>query len=188
MPIRPNRHDPAAGACSGPAPNCSAECHAIVLLPTRCERCGCAAQAAAFWLPPGHSLRVEGEHPDADAWQESDDCRLLLAVSWIDADTRRWLARWLPALRPVAQVHCATAWLHHCAHCGAAVPSPEATPDGDGAWWVGALSGAVTDIYPVSGPVRAVARSWAIGDLAESVLDAIAHQAQAEALGDRGHR
>ena len=170
-------HTPAAVA-----PNCRAACYAVILLPTRCERCGCAASAAAFWVPPGHELLHEGDTAADDVWECSSECRLLLEVSALNAEVADALRERVPTLRRACSPRDRTRlWMNHCAHCGTPSSGMEGSRDSMLAWWIVAGRDAVIEIVLVPGRLIATANSWSVGEIADTVLESITAEAAREA-------
>ncbi len=151
------------------AANSRASHYAILLIGGHCERCGCAAEAASFWLPPGHEQRpAEAHEPD---WERVATAVVLHGVSWIDPATRERLAASLPTLKPAAHPPGLRrrSWLNHCEHCAAPVTGLD---DPDTRATVGfALTGALAApvLLVTSGqPISLRAHAWTYGDLADA--------------------
>ena len=166
MHARPHRR-----ARDLPAANSRAAHYAILLIGGHCRRCGCAAEAACFWLPPGHEQRLEDD--DDAPWAAVQTAVVLHAVSWIDPVTRARLAAGLPTFRPATRAGAGRrpVWLNHCEHCAAPVPGLD---DEDTRATVGiALTGALAApvVLVTSGlPVSLRADGWTYGDLADAAL------------------
>ncbi len=172
---------PASDPASGFDGNCRACLYAILLLPTPCMRCGCATQAAFFWVPPGHQLLQLGANPNEDCWQRSSECSLLHRVRWINTDARRFIARWLPGLRLDASNSNRPAyWLNHCEHCDAAVAALDQENHSLLAWWSNESNLQSCSVIPVNEQLFAFVEAFSIGDLADSVLESIEVAARCE--------
>ena len=72
-------------------------------------------------------------------------------------------------------------WLNHCDHCGAPVCGADPPGGSVVTQWMQGDGEPMIEVLPVPEPLVAAALSWTIGDLAESVLDAIAAEAAREA-------
>jgi hypothetical protein len=170
-----------ANACqpanSGEAANSRAAHFAILLIGGYCQRCGCAADAACFWLPPGHEQRM---HTGVQApWEVVHAAVVLHEVCWIDPTTRRILAEGLPTLRPVTQpgARRQAVWLNHCEHCMAPVTGLD---DADARATVGLLLTAEIPppvvLVTSRRPIALRAMGFTYGDLAEAALASVPAQ------------
>lgn len=154
--------------------NCRAPCYALVFIPTHCARCGCAARAAAYWLPPGHELIDDTGDDRADEWELSCASRLLHRVIWVDPAARRWLRMQSPGLRPVADAGCAAGWwANHCDHCASPIIHLDLDPVLIGAAFDGLTGRRAAVVVPVVEPLRVHALAWSMGDLADATMAAL---------------
>lgn len=168
-----------------PQPNFRAPSYAILLIPAACDRCGCATSTAAFWLPPGHELAHDQGPGTEPLWERSEACRLLHEVQWIDAQARSLIRSHLPALQPVALADVqAGVWAYHCEHCGAAVDPGDATETVASALapYPGREDPRLM-VLAVAEPLRALACSSSLGDLADAPLEAVRCEGAERARG-----
>lgn len=159
-------------------PNFCALGWGVLLVPQGCVRCGCATQAVALWLPPGHEVLLVDED-GGECWQTSPDCRLLHRVVWIDPAARRSLSGLVPGFRRDAAPGAEPCWVGHCEHCGVAVDGLDCEPVEFVRWWCGGDSGGELQVVPVVGPLAAEARACSVGDLADAPLQALVLAAEA---------